>query len=361
MPSLSTTEPMSSLALAPLDALSTHLDTLVTSLVHTNTFAAAPAAANSLVAADDDLTSALTALKRHQQNYTRILHLREETLRLEDELKNVIRKAVSLREDVGRIHPSILDDEDEDSSEEGDGQEVKDVDYQTLLNFAARIGKHNSLAAREAEREWEKRKIDALKKNAGSPTAASNIASALAKASAPAPPRTTADATDTNGASNTDAEQQPEKDALELQALDLEASLAATRAQQGLGYPDGMLLRMGELGRLQKIREDAMDAAREKGDTTVGDEAVEKEIERLVRESEEVAPTTAADDEDERMSDDGERETDDPKRSLPVSSQTKTPRDVEPQAPRPAATVTAPKRKKISLDLGGDDEDDDDD
>ena len=350
---------MSNIALTPLNALSTHLDTLINSLVHTNTYAAAPNAATSLVAADDALTSALTTLKQHQQNYARILHLREEAQRLEDELKSIIRKAVSLREDVGRIHPRILDD-DADTSDEEEPDDIpcgrgkgKDVDYQTLLNFAARIGKHNFLAAREAEQEAERRKVDDLKKKEkvkGSPTAAVNIANALTRASAPA--------TSVHADLFNDTEQ-PEKDELEIQAQGLDDSLAATRAQQGLGYPDAMLLRMGELGRLQKLREDAVisgtaEATEMKMRAGVGDDAVEKEIERLVRATEPVA--AKEDDAAQKKEEDERRRREDGDKVASTMASSRPRRESVTQR-QPAAP---PKRKKINLDFGGDDDDDDD-
>ena len=354
---------MSVVAIAPLNALTTHLDTLINSLVHTNSYAAAPTAASCLVAADDALTSALATLKQHQQNYARILHLREEAARLEDELKNIIRKAVRLREDVGRIHPSILDDDAETSEEEdvdgipfGQGK-GRDVDYHTLLNFAARIGKHNSLAAREAEQEGERRKVEAIRKRES--MTAANIANALANASAPIAATLNAEAGQT--------EQQPEKDELELQAIGLEESLAAQRAQQGLGYPDGMLLRMGELGRLQKIREDATASDKpEEAEMRVragfGEEAVEREIERLVRESEDVATKEDPElerklklEQERREREEQEKKRKDEARKATVQAPSRPRRESVTQRP----PVAAPKRKKINLDFGDDDDDDD--
>ena len=345
---------MATIALNPLNNLTTNLDALVNSLVHTNTYATVPTATSSLVTADDALTSALDTLKQHQANYARILHLREEAQRLEDELKSIIRKAVSLREDVGRVHPGILDDEessDEDEEQEdttlplGTGKS-KDVDYHTLLNFAARIGKHNSLAAREAEREADKRKINAIRKK--EETSATKIASALGKAGAPT----------TTNHEEAQLEFQPEKDVLELQALDLEASLAAQRAQQGLGYPDGMMLRMGELGRLQKLREDAMDSSQ--GDARAADDAVDKELERMIRESELVAAKVDAETEkslklEQERRQEQTREKEVKKPSAPVSRPRRE--SVTQRLPKQAAAPV--KRKGINLDFGDDDDDDD--
>src|SRR5277367_6792122 len=108
---------MDKVVLTSLDALEASLNALLTSLTTTPTFSTAPATSDALLSADDSLTTSLTTLKQHQQNYARILHLRAEATRLEDQ-----------------------------------GQQ-QDVDYKTLLSFARRIGKHNIQAAREAEEE----------------------------------------------------------------------------------------------------------------------------------------------------------------------------------------------------------------
>lgn len=349
---------MSSLALAPLTSLSTHLDALITSLVQTNTFAAAPAAASSLIADDDALTSALATLRQHQQNYARILHLREEAQRLEDELKNVIRKAVSLRDEVGRICPSVLDDdywddEDEDGGTHTDATAVEasvhvgegqEVDYHTLLNFASRIGKHNSLAAQEAERESDRRKIAAMKDKSPNNTAVSGTLTTNAEDGVPG----------IDSAANTNAnteERQQQQDVLSLQAQDLENQIARTRAEQGMAFPNPEMLRWGVLGRLQKLREDAGDR---------GEEVVDSEIERMVRESEVVAPPqldVLDEDESRRVEDDN------PKTATSAASRPRR----ESASQRANATgagpsTTAPRRKlQLDLPIDDDDEEEDDD
>jgi hypothetical protein len=339
------TQPMSTVTTAPLNAISTHLEALIFSLAHSTTYATAPASVTSLLLADDSLTTALNALKQHQQNYARILHLREATTQLSDEIKSLIRRAVSLREEAGRVHPSILDD-DYDSSDEEE-ETVQEVDYQTLLDFAARIGKHNSLAMREAESQWERRKIEAMKseeERKARSTGAADIARAIANANAPA----TVIAEGVGGTAE-QATKEVETDELELQALHLEAALATRRAQLGLGFPDPALLRMGELGRLQKIREDAMAGAK-------GETAVEREVERLVRETEHVAPPEKKEAPDTEM--EQERTREEAARTTGPSALA-VPRQAPSQAQRPSAPVQ--KRKKINLDLGGDDDEDDDD
>ena len=110
---------MEEIVLQPLDALEASLSTLLTSLTTTPTCSTAPAASNALLAADDALTHSLTTLKKHQQNYARILHLRAEATRLENQIKSIIRTCGELRSEIGEIHPSILDDTSEDEDGEG--------------------------------------------------------------------------------------------------------------------------------------------------------------------------------------------------------------------------------------------------
>jgi len=75
---------MDRLVVASLDALEVSLGTLLTSLTTTPTFFTAPVPSTALLTADDTLASSLTTLKKHQQNYARILHLRAEAAGLED-------------------------------------------------------------------------------------------------------------------------------------------------------------------------------------------------------------------------------------------------------------------------------------
>src|SRR5947209_1361016 len=91
---------MEEVVLVPLDALEASLSTLLTSLTTTPTYSTAPTASKALLAADDDLTHSLTTLKKHQQNYARILHLRDEATRLEDQIKSIIGTCGELRSEI---------------------------------------------------------------------------------------------------------------------------------------------------------------------------------------------------------------------------------------------------------------------
>jgi hypothetical protein len=237
---------MDKVVLTSLDALEASLNALLTSLTTTPTFSTAPAASNALLNTDDALTTSLTTLKQHQQNYARILHLRAEATRLEDQIKSIVRTCGELRTEIGGIHPSILDDSSEDEDQEGQQQ---DVDYRTLLSFARRIGKHNTQAAREAEEESIRRSQKEKER--------------AAAASRPA----------TNGTvmlSSTENSSELSNIVPDNERAWLNETVMATRAAQGMAFPAAERLKLGMLGRLQYAREQG------------GEEAVEKEIERLM-------------------------------------------------------------------------------
>lgn len=262
---------MEARVLEPLNNLETQINSLIQTLTTTNTWTSAPLQTQSLLATDDDLSTALTLLQRHQQNYARILHLREESLALEQGLKTTIRQCVSLREEVGRIHPSILDDssdDDDDDEEDGDQDQhhnnppaSSSVDYHTLLAFAARVGKHNAAAAREAESEATRLKM--ASKSSTAPTASNGIQ---------------------------DTQTRTEETDAELQRIN--NNIAFRHAQMGMAFPDASGLRVGELGKLQLFRErqalllSAVDVQRQQEEL---DRAVDKEVENWVRASENIA------------------------------------------------------------------------
>jgi Vitamin-D-receptor interacting Mediator subunit 4 len=238
---------MDKVVFTSLDGLEASLNALLTSLTTTPTFSTAPAASDALLTADDSLTTSLTTLKQHQQNYARILHLRAEATRLEGQIKSIVRTCGELRTEIGGIHPSILDD----SSEGEDQGQQQDVDYRTLLSFARRIGKHNIQAAREAEEESTRRSQKA------------KVRAATAATSRPA----------TNGAVMLSATEDPSELGNIIPDNErawLNETVIATRAAQGMAFPAAERLKLGMLGRLQYAREQG------------GEEAVEKEIERLM-------------------------------------------------------------------------------
>ncbi|OAP56434.1 hypothetical protein AYL99_09613 [Fonsecaea erecta] len=282
---------MDSLVLRPLSSIETHLTALITSFTQTNTFANAPQLARDLLADDDELGSALSLLQRHQQNYAHILNLRAEVATLQEQLKDTIRKCVSFRQEIGQINPSILDSgsDDDEEEEDADNSHVAKVDYHTLLTFAARIGKHNTIAAREAEAESLRRKMATKNKEQTSPSAA-----ALNGVAHPA--------TDEGGAAEEFTEATDENRTAETTAelTRIDNSIALQRAQMGMSFPDAALLRVGALGQLQLFverqrQQSGVDAGVGEDESKAVQEALEREVERLVRETEDIAEDTGTD------------------------------------------------------------------
>lgn len=315
--------------LAPLTAFETQITSLVTSLTQTNTYATAPQIAQNLLNTDDELTASLNLLYRHQQNYARILNLRAEVASLQDQLQSTIKQCVALREEVGQIHHSILSADLEDDSED-EHDKVAEVDYQTLLTFAARIGKHNAVAAREAEAESRRYKnsvrSDAVAINGGQNTS-------------------TADGLQ-NATDETNAEIER-----------INNTIAITRAQMGMAFPDASGLRVGELGRLQRFREQQMQSMHGEGDAV--DQALDAEIERLVRETEDVADYSLEkqDDHDSSIGLSPEATRQPTAGGASASQQQPEQPTVRPSQSKP--NQQAQPKRKLDLDFPSSDEDDD--
>jgi Vitamin-D-receptor interacting Mediator subunit 4 len=335
MGSLSMEEPpsMAEQVLRPLVSLETSFNALLTSLTTTPSYSAAPSAAQSLLTADDFLTTALQALYNHQQNHIRILQLRADASRLEDQIKATVRTCLDLRKEIGNIHPSILSKPDDSSNADDTDSEddEKDVDYTTLLSFASKIGKHNTAAAKEAEEESIRRLIQARKEKENNtitqPRINGNTSTSV-----------------TNPETGEPASQtlipQHERD-----WLDAEAALA--RARSGMAFPAAENLRRGALGKLQWVREQG------------GEEAVERELDRMVAESEgrggkddhAAAPTL---------------EVQSPQTALRVSGLPSRPQQQQQgqgQGSRPPPPPQQQEKKKsvaLDLDLWNEDDEDDD-
>lgn len=326
---------METQVLQPLSAFETQLNSLVTSLTQTNTYATAPQITQNLLDADDALTTSLNLLHRHQQNYARILNLRAEVASLQEQLKSTIRQCVALRDEVGQIHPSILSVDLDDGSEEEEEEDAKvaEIDYQTLLTFAARIGKHNAEAAREAEAESRRVKMSA-RSNA-----------------------TAINGGQINTSGTAELENATEETNAEIERIN--NTIAITRAQMGMAFPDAAALRVGELGKLQLFRERQIQP--NAGDSDAVDRALDKEIERLVRETEDVAERSLE-----------KEEPDDMETSIglsPEATRQITARDAPASHPQPGQAArrasqskpsqqTAPRRK-LDLDFPSSDEEDD--
>lgn len=347
--------------LKPLNALESSLNTLIHSLTQTNTFSAAPNAAKDLVSADDALSSALVTLKQHQDNYARILKLRAEADKLNSNIKEIVRTCVDLRKEIGSIHPSILDNHVEEKDEDNEEQpnlRIKPVDYETLLSFAARIGKHNALAAREAELDAIQRRVDAKRKREESQQQAqaqiqtqsqqgtTRLNGAVLSGSALEDEGAAEDVTN-QAANNTTQESQAELAAIK-------DNLASQRAYLGQAFPSADRLRMGQLGRLQLLREQS------------GENAVEAEIERMVKESElGIVTTPAAAGVPGSATIPGLSDTTGPAATAASQPERKMSETMvmRPPQPRPSISMAArppPPRKPLDLDFPDSDEEDED-
>lgn len=166
-----------------LTNLDQSLTTLLTTLTTSPTASGAPAAALTLLSADDALTSAITTLREHQENYAKILRLRAEAARLEERVRGVVGDIGGFVGGLsGWVHGGDSEDESESEDEsdvdsdlelgghlEGDTTtrtagmrpqtetkpktktKTNEVDYKLLLDFARRISKYNHQAAADAE------------------------------------------------------------------------------------------------------------------------------------------------------------------------------------------------------------------
>lgn len=248
--------------LDPLTAFETSLTNLVHSLTTTNTFTAAPKAARELVAADDDLTEALIVLKKHQDNYQEILKLRAEREDLKSRLKNTVYECVRLKKDLRDIDSRIVDESDTEDEEKSANQ--KPIDYETLIAFASRIGKHNANAAQEAEKESDRLHEEARKRREEERPPSQPILNGANGGDVST--QSTADRPTTSNSMHTHEAQAKVKESRNVRLWE--------RSQKTAPFPDAMILRYGVLGQLQVMREDA------------GEDAVRAHLEKLVRESE---------------------------------------------------------------------------
>lgn len=144
-----------------LSSLEVKLNNLLSSITSSATASGAPAAALSLLEADDDLTNTLQTLRAHQSNHLKILRLRNEAQDLEDKVKNTVRDVITLGSEIStcRANDGSTSDSDEDSEDENDdtdmggvpegpgAQKRNEVDYKLLLDFARRISRYNTQAA----------------------------------------------------------------------------------------------------------------------------------------------------------------------------------------------------------------------
>jgi hypothetical protein len=307
---------MNAIVQSALTGVESKLNALLVILTTSPTAAGAPAAAIALLEADDVLTAAIETLRQHQENYAKILRLREETNQLEDRVKTIVRDIEGLDKDIRTACGDDSDSEFEsDSDDEFQGKDVtprgiKEIDYKLLLDFARRISKYNHEAAANAATGVVKR-LEA--------------------------PATDKDVTmtGTNG-EPTEEGAEPVASVTKNATQWLDESANVTREVYMLPYPTEERIRMGLMGQIQLAAGDNID----------------KEVERLVREADGlgVAEPPAPVEPAESVKQAGEAA----KAAAHAGSSAGIPR-----APAP---VSAPKPKpKAMLDLDLYDPDDDDD
>ncbi|PYI11742.1 hypothetical protein BO78DRAFT_303071 [Aspergillus sclerotiicarbonarius CBS 121057] len=253
-----------------LSNLENKLNALIISLTTSPTAAGAPAAAVGLLDADDSLTSAVETLRQHQQNYAKILRLREEAQALEEKVKSIVREVVAYEKEIRTTcgdddeTDSDLDFEDDssdyDSDEEVSGDKarsggirgIKEVDYKLLLDFARRISKYNHQAAADAAANAEARSRGKLQEAKGPD----------------------AEMTGTNGNADTEAAE-PVASVTKEATSWLDESANMTRQAYMLPYPMEDRIRMGLMAQIQLAAAEGRSGF-----------DPEKEVERIIREAE---------------------------------------------------------------------------
>ncbi|CAL5874269.1 uncharacterized protein PFLUO_LOCUS8558 [Penicillium psychrofluorescens] len=148
---------MNSLVQSSLSSVESKLNALLTTLTTSPAAAGAPAAAVALLDADDALSSAIETLRKHQENYAKILRLRSEAQQLEDRVKGIVREIEGFdKEAQTACGDDGESDSDSDSTDDNNTDNISalkginEIDYKLLLDFARRISKYNHEAAADA-------------------------------------------------------------------------------------------------------------------------------------------------------------------------------------------------------------------
>lgn len=315
---------MNALMQSSLTDVESKLNTLLKHLTTSPGAAGAPAAAVSLLEADDTLSSSIDTLRLHQENYAKILQLRSEAERLEERVKDIVRDLEGFDKEI-RIAcgddeeiDSDLDSEDESETAKSRIAARKEIDYRLLLDFARRISKYNQEAAAD------------VAKGAG-----------LRPRQDTRPQIADKDVTMTgmNGETATEEDgAEPVSSVTKNATQWLDDSANVTREANLLPYPTEDRIRMGLMG---KIPAEGTDR--------------EKEVERLIREAEGLEVTEALPPVQPTEITQEEVAKAPPVRpAAPVAP-------VAPVAARPSVPAPAPKPKpKATLDLDLYDPDDDD-
>ncbi|KXG53298.1 Mediator complex, subunit Med4 [Penicillium griseofulvum] len=245
---------MNALVQSALTDVESKLNALLTSLTTSPTAAGAPAAAVALLDADDVLTSAIETLRQHQENYAKILRLRNEAQQLEEQVKGIVGDIDGFDKEIRTACGDNGDsdsDFDSDSDDELGGKKsllrgIKEIDYRLLLDFARRISKYNHEAAADAA-------TGIVKRQEGTALADKDVTM-----------------TGTNGDQPTEEGAEPVASVTKNATQWLDESANVTRQVYMLPYPMEERIRMGLMGQIQ---------------LTAGEDS-EKEVERLLREAE---------------------------------------------------------------------------
>lgn len=316
---------MNTILHTPLTDLDSSLTSLISSLQTSPTYTTAPAATQSLLSADDALTSALKLLETHQSNHARILRLRSEAVELEAKVRGIVQKAGHFRKEIEEVAPGILEEESEDEGSEiitSRGRSWQDVDYNVLLNFSRGIGKFNAEAAKEVQQQEQKLRVEAKRREAAGDSNGIN---------GDRPDGTATETTKDPAATN---------QILERAAGWLNQTAEERKIMGSMAFPSGERLRTGILGQLQATRE-------EHGGGEKGEEAVEMEIEKLIAiaEGREVAPSKEEENED--MS------------GTAGAEQARASGPAQGQVPRRGGEVKREEKKALDLDLWNESEEED--
>ncbi|KAJ5662594.1 uncharacterized protein N7477_010210 [Penicillium maclennaniae] len=311
---------MNALVQTSLSDVEIKLNALLVTLTTAPAAAGAPAAATALLEADSRLTTSIDTLRRHQENYAKILLLRAEAEQLEDRVKGIVRDIEEFDKEIRTACGDDESDSDEDYEEENETRAKKlasrkEIDYRLLLDFARRISKYNNEAAADAA------------------SGAGN------KGQGMRPQITDKDATmtGTNGEPTAEKSTEPVSSVTKSATQWLDESANVTREVYMLPYPMEERIRMGLMGQVQ---------------LAAGTDP-EKEVERLIREAEGLgvaeapAPPPAVDSRQDE--------------AAQAAAQAGSFAGAPPPRPSGHAPAPAPKPKpKATLDLDLYDPDDDD-
>ncbi|KAJ5231902.1 Mediator complex subunit Med4 [Penicillium citrinum] len=316
---------MNNIVQSSLTDVESKLNALLTTLTHSPAAAGAPAAAIALLDADDTLTSAIETLRRHQENYARILNLRSEAEQLGAKVQGIVSNLEKFDKEISTACEDEEEDSDSDIGEENKiggskGISRKEIDYRLLLDFARRISKYNHEAAADA----------------------ANGAAGEQQATRRQLLDRDVEMSGLNGDSTADEGKEPISSITKNATQWLDDSANVTREVYMVPYPMEDRIRMGLMGQVQ---------------LAAGEDPA-KEVERLIREAEGLgvaevpapAPTTDT------------RQDEAAKAAAQAGSTAATAQPPRPQPTTAPTAAPAPKPKpKGLLDLDLYDPDDDDD